>query len=151
MALLLVKVEVMFLFWYIKLFYFCTTVYSHWLYSCRCLCNLEILFGRKTFNHAFVSRCVYIFNEGTICPEIFFCQLEFVMKCKINFSWTPLAAALNKSSFQCLRKIKVYICALNPVYTVSYLLEKIALEKLQKPKRQTKLKLLQNINSILCI
>lgn len=124
MALLLVKVEVMFLFWYIKLLYFCTTVCSHWLYSCRCLCNLEILFGRKTYNHAFVSRCVYIFNEGTICPEIFFCQLEFVMKCKINFSWTPLAAALNKSSFQCLRKIKVYIFALNPFYTVSYLLEK---------------------------
>ena len=47
MALLLVKVEVMFLFWYIKLLYFFTTVYIHWLYSCRCLCNLENTLWRK--------------------------------------------------------------------------------------------------------
>ena len=83
---------------------------------------LKILFGGKKYNHAFVSCCVYIFIEGIICPEIFLCWLEFVLKCKINFSWT--AFGLNKSSFQCLRKIKVYIFTLYLFYTISYLLEK---------------------------
>ena len=106
MALLLVKVEVMFLFWYIKLLYFYTTVYIHWLYSCRCLCNLENTLWRKKYNHAFVSCCVYIFIKGTICPEIFLCQLEFVMKCKINFSWIAFGCCFKQKLFSMLEKKK---------------------------------------------
>ena len=67
---------------------------------------LKILFGGKKYNHAFVSCCVYIFIEGTICPEIFLCQLEFVLKCKINFSWIACGCCFKQKLFSMLEKNK---------------------------------------------
>ena len=122
MALLLLKVEVMFFFGTLN-FYISALLYTSIGFTLADVyVILKILFGGKKYNHAFVSCCVYIFIEGIICPEIFLCWLEFVLKCKINFSWTAFGCCFKQKFFSMLEKNKgIYFRTLSFLHNIIFI------------------------------